>query len=68
MYSGRRETVVIGLQQNDTCRIITADKERIFVKAIKTRSGYTRLELDLPEGFHADRIAYRNREQLEEDT
>ena len=55
----QRETISLGLQQGDTCRMITDLKQTIYVKAILTRNGYVKLEIDMPRRFWADRVPAR---------
>ena len=63
-----RPLMKLGLQEGDSVRIITDCKERIYIKAVKTRGGYVKLELDIPERFWADKIWKRNEagERIEE--
>lgn len=51
------EVVTIGLQEGDTCRIITDTKQRIYLKAIKTKNGYVKLEVEMPKRYFASRLS-----------
>lgn len=62
-----RENVTVGLQEGDTCKIITPDKREIYAKAIITRGGYVRLEVNMPIGSWANRVAKSDEDQLTED-
>lgn len=54
-----RQVKSIGLQEGDSCRLITDCGQRIYVKATKTRNGYVRLEVEAPEQFAVDKLPLR---------
>lgn len=51
-----REEITKGFQECDVCRIVTDTNQRIYIKIVKTKGGYVKMEFDMPKRYEVDKI------------